>query len=106
MSTQELPDALLKELPGGTGHGYSARDLIMAYMANKGDPCSTRELMVYVYKASGVVMKRTYFYQLMYKLRKADIVGQGELTSGSEKTWSITLFGDGEARPYLPVKGE
>ena len=108
----ELPKALLKELPQYPGNttDYNSKELVMAYLANATEPATTSDLLIYVYKAGRVVMKRTYLYQMLYRLRKAGLVNNGELKEMEvgdnfrAKTFTITEEGRLIARPYVEVK--
>ena len=106
---QELPKELLKELAyyDGPGKEYSARDLVISYMANAGRGVSTNELITYVWRVSNKVIKRTYLYQMLYKLRKALIIVNGApRLPDNVKTFKITSMGAEQAKPFIKVKGQ
>ena len=112
-----LPKALLKELPeyANERRKYNAKELVLALMANFHPAgVTTKDMMVYVYRANKTVMKRNYLYQMLYRLRKAGLVGEGvpqtprtssngsRLNEGT-KYFHITEEGRQVARPYIPV---
>jgi len=103
---QNLPKELLRELPFHKRgeSSYSSRDLVLTYLANADHACTSSELMVYVYAVNKVVMKRSYLYQLLYRLRKAGHV-LSENGPGSTKVFRVTSEGLAAARPYLQGTG-
>ena len=109
---KQLPKELLNELPQYPGQTteYTSKELVLAKLAASPEPVTTSELMIYVYHASRVVMKRTYLYQMLYRLRKAGFVNNGELREMAvgdkyrAKTFTITEEGRLMARPYVEVK--
>lgn len=108
---KDLPKALLKELPSYTHDRvkYTAKDLILALLANSKEPVNTRDMLIYVYQVNKTVMKRTYLYQMLYRLRKAGLISEGvqnELQVGdshASKGFTITEEGRLMARPYVEV---
>ncbi len=112
--SKELPKELRQELSGykASGREYSARDLVLAYMANAAEPVTTNELLIYVYAIKKQVVKRTYLYQMMYKLRKAGFITDSVYMkrrtktgrANNENVFGITAEGRAEARPYVEVR--
>lgn len=102
---QQLPDELLEQLAYTKEESnYSGRDLVLAYLAHKNHAVTTNELITYVWQVKGQIIKRTYLYQMLYQLRKAELVEVGEPLKGV-KRFQITTCGRQEARPYVkPVK--
>ena len=112
-----LPKALLEELPeySNERRKYNAKELVLALMANFHPAgVTTKDMMIYVYRANKTVMKRNYLYQMLYRLRKAGLVGAGtpmttrpqsahsRMNEGT-KYFHITEEGRLVARPYIPV---
>ena len=112
-----LPKALLAELPeySNERRKYNAKELVLALMANfHPGGVSTKDMMIYVYKVNKTIMKRNYLYQMLYRLRKAGLIGAGVAqtartsANGSRlnegvKDFYITEEGRQVARPYIPV---
>ncbi len=99
----ELPEELRKELAyyKGPGAALSGRDLVLSYMANAKRGCTTNELLTYVWSVNRTVMKRTYFYQMVYKLRVAGLIITSEELTDGVKTFEITEAGRAEAQPFV-----
>ena len=104
-NSQELPEEVRKELAFYKGEGaeYSARDLVISYMAHDGGHVTSNDLITYVWRVKQVVIKRTYLYQMLYTLRKAGIIEPAGGRRDGLKTFQITPEGVQSARPFLKV---
>ena len=113
---KQLPKALLKELPqyNNTRAKYTGKELVLALLANSTSPVTTEDMLIYAYRANKTIIKRTYLYQMLYRLRVAGFVADGEFQSplissnGSRlnagtKCFVITEEGRQVARPYVEV---
>lgn len=100
-----LPKRLLNELPQYAGEApkYTAKELVLALLANSEERVTTKAMMIYVYEVNKTVMKRTYLYQMLYKLRKAGLATSIRLPGGASG-FSITEEGRLLARPYIEVE--
>jgi DNA-binding PadR family transcriptional regulator len=98
----ELPEELRQELAyyKGPGESYSGRDLVLARLAHAKGPVTTNDLITYVWQVNGTVIKRTYLYQMLYKLRKNGLAKVGEPLRGV-KRFQATPLGEREAKPYV-----
>lgn len=109
-----LPKALLKELPQYANERakYTAKEAVLALLANATEPVSTKDMMIYVYRLNKTVTKRTYLYQMLYRLRKTGLVAEGiknEMQVGdtsATKGFVITEEGRMQARPYVEVPND
>jgi len=110
-----LPAALLKELPQypEDRKKYNAKELVLAMLANATVGVTTKDMMIYVWQVNKIVMKRTYLYQMLYRLRREGLINttrQSSITSGNgsrvnegTKYYAITDEGRSMARPYIEV---
>ena len=109
-----LPKALLKELPqyNNTRAKYTGKELVLALLANSTSPVTTEDMLIYAYRANKTIIKRTYLYQMLYRLRVAGFVAEGtrnEMQVGdtsATKGFTITEEGKLVARPYIEVENE
>ena len=99
----ELPEEVRKELAFYKGEGaeYSARDLVISYMAHDGGHVTSNDLITYVWRVKKTVVKRTYLYQMLYTLRKAGIIKNAGGRRDGLKTFQITHEGRQSARPFV-----
>ena len=97
----ELPEELRKELAYCGASKYTARDCALAYLASAGDRVTTNDMLIYVYKVTGHVVKRSYLYQMLYRMRKLGLIEHSKPLANGHKTFRITPDGALVARPYI-----
>jgi predicted transcriptional regulator len=104
-----LPKALLKELPEYSDERkkYNAKELVLALLANNTEGVTTKDMMIYVWEINKTIVKRTYLYQMLYRLRSLGLIHKAEfrlVDNGPDvKTYCITEEGRQMARPYIEV---
>ena len=110
-----LPKALLKELPEYSDERkkYNAKELVLALLARNTKGVTTKDMMIYIYEVNKIIVKRTYLYQMLYRLRKQGLIhtefqtprssANGSRLNEGTKQYGITEEGRLMARPYIEV---